>query len=52
MAVGPQRQRLEVDLGILPDLGIDQAAEQPLEQPLQESLTAQRPMAAYRLLQA
>ena len=52
MAVGLQRQRLEVDLGVLPDLGIDQAAEKPLEQPLQEALAAQRPVAAHRLLEA
>jgi hypothetical protein len=31
MAVGPQRQGLEIDLGILPDLGVDQAIEKPLE---------------------
>ena len=45
-------QRLEIDLGVLPDLGVDQPAEEALEQPLQESFTAQRPVAAYRLLEA
>ena len=52
MAVGLQRQRFEIDLRIFPDLGVDQPAEEALEQPLEESLTAQRPMAAYRLLEA
>ena len=52
MAVGLQRQRFEVDLRVLPDLGVDQPAEEALEQPLEESFTAQRPVAAYRLLEA
>ena len=49
MAVRPERQRLEVDLGILPDLGIDQAAEQPFEQPLQQTFTGKGAMAPDRL---
>ena len=52
VAVGLQRQRLEIDLRILPDRGVDQPAEEALEQPLEEALTAQRPVAAYRLLEA
>ena len=52
MAVRPERQRLEVDLGILPDLGIDQAAEQPFEQPLQQTFTGKGAMAPDRLFQA
>ena len=34
MTVGPERQRLEIDLGVFPDLGVDQTAEQPFEQTL------------------
>ena len=49
---GRERQRLEVDLGVFPDLGVDEAAEEPLEQPLQKPLAGQRAMAADRLLQA
>ena len=52
MTVGRQRQRLEIDLGILPDLGVDQAAEQPFEQPLQKTLTGQCAIAPDRLLEA
>ena len=52
MTVGLQRQCFEIDLRILPDLGLDQPAEEALEQPLEESLTAQSPVAAYRLLEA
>ncbi len=52
MAVGLQRQRLEIDLGVLPDLGVYQPAEEALEQPLEKSFAAQRPVAAYRLLEA
>ena len=46
-----QRHRLHVDLRVFPDLGIDQAAEQPLEQLLQEPLAGHDLMAAHRLLQ-
>ena len=52
VAVRPERQRLEVDLGILPDLGVDQAAEQPLEQSLQETFAGKRAIAPDRLFQA
>ena len=52
MAVGPERQRLEVDLGVFPDLGVDEAAEQPFEQLLQKSLAGQDAIAADRLFQA
>ncbi len=44
-------QRLEIDLGILPDLGVHQAMEEALEQPLQEPFPAQRPVASHRLLE-
>ena len=52
VAIGGERQRLEVDLGILPDLGVDQAAKQSFEQTLQKSFAAQGPVAAYRLFEA
>ena len=52
MAVWPERQRLEVDLGIFPDLGIDEATEQPCEQALQKPLAGQGAIAADRLFQA
>ena len=49
---GAERQRLEVDLGIFPDLGVDQAAEQPFEQPLQQTFTGKGTIAPDRLFQA
>lgn len=52
MVVGAQLQGLEIDLGILPDLGVDQAVEKPLEQSLQEPFPAQHPVAAHCLLEA
>ena len=48
MTFGRERQRLEVDFGILPDLGVDQAAEQLLEQTLQKCLARKPPMASSR----
>ncbi|MNT84694.1 hypothetical protein D3C72_2247410 [compost metagenome] len=41
MALG-QLHGLHVDLGVLPDLGIDQAGEQQFEQPLRQTVAAQR----------
>ncbi len=52
MGVRPERQRLEVDLGILPDLGVDQAAEQPFEQPLQQTFPRKGAITADRLFQS
>jgi len=49
---GGERQRLEINLGILPDLGIDQAAEQPFEQPLQKPFAGERAVAPDGLFQA
>src|SRR5260221_7001961 len=51
MAVRPQRQRLEVELGVLPDLGIDEAAKQPLEQLFQETFTGESAIAPDSLFQ-
>ena len=44
--------RLEVDLGILPDLGVYEALEEPFEHPFQKSLAAQGAMATDSLLEA
>ena len=52
VAIGVERQRLEIDLGVFPDLRIDQAAEQPLEHTLEKALSGQCSMAANRLFQA
>ncbi len=52
MRVRLERQRLEVDLGILPDLGVDQATEQPFEHPLQQAFTGENAIAPDRLFQA
>jgi hypothetical protein len=52
MAIAIERQRLEIDLGVFPDLRVDQAAEQPLEQAFEEALPGQCSMAAHRLFQA
>ena len=49
---GIERQRLEIDLGIFPDLRVDQAAEQPLEQALEKAFAGQCSMAAHRMFQA
>jgi hypothetical protein len=50
--IRPKRQCLEIDLGIFPDLGIDQAAEQPFEQPLQQTFTGKGPITPDRLFQS
>ena len=52
VVVEAELQGLEIDLGVLPDLGIDQAVEKPLEQPLLEPFLAQRLVASHRLLEA
>ncbi len=52
MTIGLQRQRLQVDLWVFPDLGVNQAMEELLEQPFQKSLAAQRRMTAHGLLEA
>ena len=52
MAIGPERQRREIDLRVFPDLGVNEPAKQPLEQALQKSLPAQCPVAADGLFEA
>ncbi len=37
MAIAVERQRLEIDLRVFPDLRVDQAAEQPLEQAFEKA---------------
>ena len=41
VAVSIELQRLEIDLGVFPDLRVDQAAEQPLEQAFEEAFAGQ-----------
>ena len=52
MAVAIERQRLKIDLGIFPDLRVDQAAKQPLEQVLEKAFAGRCSVAAHRLFQA
>ena len=52
MAIGGQRQRLDIDFRVFPYLGVDEAAEQPFEDMLQESLAGQDAIAADHLFQA
>ena len=52
VALRRQRQRLHVDLGVLPNLRIDQALERPGEHDFEQAFARKRAIAAHRLVQA
>ena len=52
VALRRERERLEVDLGVFPDLGVDQSLERPGEHDFEQAFAREGAIAAHRLVQA
>ena len=52
VAVALERQRLEVDVRVFPDLGVDETVEQSFEEAFEDPFATESAVPAHRLLQS